>query len=308
MKIYILILLAALLLISPKLDAKESFFYMGDGQIKICKGMNCRLQRIKFRDIDGRYSMEGLKKLNSIYGTDWTNKEDRMSLRLIELLDFLEDHFRGKGVRITSGYRSPTYNEGLRKKGKLAASSSLHMDAEATDIIMAGVSSEKISKYLIPKECCGVGYYHGATIHIDTGPPRFWDEKTSGTEKKEPPQNKFISLKTKSDIYNVGEKIGLKFSRVNDYPIGVKDQMDLLCTDGNRVIKHYLTPSFSDTAQGDSCLKLKNRTEARSIFTETGHVKFRKKELTCRVRAYFCKPKTEKMPKFADSNPVVIKK
>jgi hypothetical protein len=233
-----------------------------------------------------------------------------MSLRLIELLDYLEDHFQGKGIRIISGYRDPSYNQSLRDKGKLAASSSLHMDAEATDIVMSGVASATINDYLIPQDCCGVGYYHGKTIHVDTGPPRFWDEKTSGTEKKEPPLNEHISMKTKSDFYEVGQKMGLKFSRVTDYPIGVKKTMVLTCGDEKRNTKKNVSVAFQDSAKhlGKGCYELKDREEGRTIFATLPKTKGRDKGIQCRIRAYFCDPKTEKMPEYVDSNPFTIKK
>jgi uncharacterized protein YcbK (DUF882 family) len=226
-----LIVLLIAILISSSAFAAGSFRYMGDGKINIGRGYDGGLSKITFRNSDGTYLKEGLKQINGLYGTNYNQPEARMSLRLIELLDYLENHFRGKGVRIISGYRNPNYNQNLRNKGKLAASSSLHIDAEATDIVMDGVSSKIIYDHLFEKDCCGIGYYHGKTIHIDTGPPRWWNEKTSGTEKKEPPLNEHITLKTKSDFYKAGNKIGLKFSRVTDYPIGVKKTVLLKCAD-----------------------------------------------------------------------------
>lgn len=300
----IMILLAVCLLYSSPSRAEGAFFYMGKGTLKIARN-NGKLQSIKFRNADGTYVTEGLKKINALYGSDWGSPEARMSLRLIELLDYLEDHFGGKGVRIISGYRSPARNESLRNSGKPAASSSMHLDAEATDIIMEGVASSTISDYLIPKNCCGVGFYHGKAIHIDTGPPRFWDETTSGTETKEPPENKFIIIETKSDIYGPEQKIGLQFSRVNEYPIGVEKTMELICNDGH--VKKELRPEFQPTvADSGKCLQLKDRKEGRTIAASIPGLSASKGPSNCQIRARFCEPMTAKMPKFVDSNRFMI--
>lgn len=287
----------------------RSFFYMGDGKITIGRGYNGVLSEIKFRD-DGGYIENGLKKINKLYGSDYASQESRISLRLIELLDHLEDELDGGGIRIISGYRDPDHNQALRDRGKLAASSSLHLDAEAVDIVMEGVPSSKIYNYLLKKNCCGIGYYHGKTIHIDDGPPRFWDEKTSGTEKKEPPENEHIILKTKSDLYRSGEKIGLKFSRVTDYPIGVKSEMELSCKEGESTYTKQFSPEFEPTvrAVGKDCYVLKNRREGRTITMSMPTGIPKKGVASCVIKTSFCEPKTAKMPYGVVSNPFIVNK
>jgi len=305
---YLIILICCILTLlftARTTRAGGSFFYMGDGKIALGRGYKGKIQTVRFRDQNGTYIREGLKAINGLYGTPWNQPEARMSLRLIELLDYLEDSFNGKNVRIISGYRSPNYNQKLRDKGKLAASSSLHIDAEAIDIVMGGVSSSKLNDYLRPRECCGVGYYHGKTIHIDTGPARFWDETSSGTEKKEPPQNEHITIKTKSDRYLSGEPIGIKFSRINDYPIGVSKKAELICSDGGRLQKKKLTLRFEPSVKssGGGCMILTDRRESRTIFADAPS---KMAKSACRVHMTFCNPVTEKMPTFVESHPIVI--
>ena len=66
-----------------------------------------------------------------------------LSLRLIEFLDYLEDHLnKGAKITITSGYRKPKYNTMLRDKGNLAAKASLHQYGMAADLKIEGVESE----------------------------------------------------------------------------------------------------------------------------------------------------------------------
>lgn len=304
-KIFLTLLLLAISL--PVLAVNTgSFFFMGDGKLNITRGKNA-FTKVTFRNADGAYALEGLRTINKLYGSSWADPENRMSLRLIELLDFLEDHFGGKGIRIISGYRSPSHNENLRNNGKLAATSSLHMDAEALDIVMEGVPSSTINEYLIAQDCCGVGFYHGRAIHIDTGPPRFWDEVTSGTEKKEPPENEHITIKTASDIYKNGEKIELMFSRVTNYPIGVKGRMELICNMNGHTKKSSLTAEFLPTADEgpQGCYILKDRKEGRNIFIKQLDASSGIDQ-RCQIRAFFCEPKTSKMPEYVDSNRMVI--
>lgn len=281
-----------------------SFFYMGNGTINIKDGYHGGAGTIRFRNEDGTYNKNGLDKINGLYGGD---ESEQISLRLIELLDYIEDNLGGRGIQIRSGYRSPDYNESLQKKGNLAATSSLHIDAEAIDIIMDGVPSQKIYNYLYAKNCCGIGYYHGKTIHIDTGPPRFWDEKTSGTEKREPPQNENIILRTENDIYNDGETVGLKFSRVNEYPIGVVKEFRLSCMDGK--VTKKLRPVFHEKSKTGvkGCIVLGTKAEGRTIHADLPSIKGHENELACTITADFCPPMTPKMPKSIASNPIVIK-
>jgi len=285
--------------------AKGSFFYMGDGKLKIGRGRGGPLVEVVFRDHNGNYIENGLKILNRLYGSDYTKPEERLSLRLIELLDYIEDTLGGRGIHIISGHRSTTQNEAIRRRGGLAASSSLHIDSEAVDIVMEGVPSSKIYEFLYQKECCGIGYYHTDTIHIDDGPPRFWDEKTSGTEKKEPPRNEHIVVKTKSDIYKAGTKVGLKFSRVTDYPIGIKPSILMECGEKNVWKGRFeIEPASSVERQGD-CYILKDRREGRNIaFTLPNYSP--KHNSTCKVTLEFCPPMTEKMPPRVTSNPFLI--
>lgn len=284
-----------------------SYFYMGDGKIKIGRGYDSKPEPVTFRNGDGSYDKKGLKKLNDIYGSDFSASETMMSVRLIELLDYLEDHFNGEGIRIISGYRTPERNTTLRNKGGLAASSSLHLDAEAMDLIMNGVSSKKIREYLIAENCCGVGFYHGEAVHIDTGPARHWDETTSGVKKGGgPTQNKFIIIETKSDIYNAGEEAGLKFSRVNEYPFGVKDKMELICKGERKEKKKTIHASFHpDTKKSDGCYSLEDIKEGKNLGVTLPKVG--KNELECKIRATFCAPVTPKMPAYVDSNRFVIR-
>lgn len=300
----IILVLASL---SPLLHASD-YYYAGNGTIKIGRGYKIKPEEITFRNSDGTYNEKGLKKINELYGSSWNEEEFRMSLRLIELLDYLEDYYKSNGIKIISGYRSPDYNQSLRNKGKIAASSSLHLDAEAIDIVMNGVPSSRIFDYLKEQDCCGIGYYHGKTIHVDTGPPRFWDETTSGTESRELPENRFVAIKTDRDFYKEGEQIRLGFSRVNEYPLGIKKDFQITCEKDNRKKTKKISPlldRFSETSKG--CVKIASRRDGRSIKVEVPAPIMKDEAAKCSIKVEFCDFKNEKMPDSIMSNPFKIR-
>lgn len=288
-------------------SAVNPFIRHGDGTITLAVGRGGAPQTVQYRTGDDKYIETGLKKINNIFGAEFRLPEWRVSLRLIELLDFLQDHFKGGSIQILDGLRSVQQNEAWRASGKVAASSSTHLDGEAADIIMTGVSPVTIRDYLIPQNCCGVGYYHGKALHVDIGPPRFWDEKTSGTEKKEPPMNEKIIVRTDRDVYKDGEPITLQFSRVNIYPIGVKRTAQVETLKGNEWKSASFSPDLPPTVKdggAKGCAVVEGRKEGRNIVAKAdadGGA-----ETRSRIKIEFCDPKTEKMPPYVVSNEFVV--
>jgi len=55
----------------------------------------------------------------------------------------------------------------------------MHIEGMAADIRMRKVLSAEWFQTLKAMACCGVGYYHDNSLHVDTGPVRYWDETTS---------------------------------------------------------------------------------------------------------------------------------
>lgn len=162
---------------------------------------------------DGNLVLKGDKK-----------KLENLSPRLVAILDYLQEKL-GDGkrpIRISSGYRSPEYNEALRKKGGLAGKASLHLEGMAADFSMEGVDAQTLWQFVREMNCCGVGFYHGNAVHIDTGPPRFWDETSSKVFTDIASHNKQIYLTTEFDIYHPKEKINFDIVRITEYPFGIK--------------------------------------------------------------------------------------
>ena len=77
---------------------------------------------------------------------------------------------------VISGYRSPHTNETLRTtRGGGVARRSLHMDGQAIDVRLPGVSLNDLRDAAISLRAGGVGYYaREQFVHIDTGRVRSW--------------------------------------------------------------------------------------------------------------------------------------
>lgn len=240
--------------------APKRFFIMGDGTLVLAG------QSIQFRDPEGNYLEGGLKKINQIFRAPWSQPQERINLRFIEVLDYVQDQLQGKSYRLRSGYRSPGNNQALRNRGKLAAQSSMHVEGAAGDLILTGVPSSQVFDFVKALNCCGIGWYHSRHFHLDTGPSRFWDEKTSKTEDKRPQQNEKVILQPDYDRYRSGEVVGLKWMRITEFPIGVPAQYILVTrTDPPQEIAP-LKVQYSLAGQDPhACIVLNNREAARAV-------------------------------------------
>jgi len=214
------------------------FLYNGDGKINLLSAKNGISFNGQYRKSKGIYDEKALKTIHRLFGAEKDRPLSTVSLRLIEFLDYLEDHLHpGARITIVSGYRSPKYNTDLRNKGRLAAKASLHQYGMAADIKIQGTPSKRVWNTVKKLRFGGTGYYKGKLVHIDVGPARFWDEKTSGVGTDISTQNKLIGLVTNYDFYLPGEMIDLRFIRMTAFPIGVNPEFVLEKVEKNGQLK-----------------------------------------------------------------------
>jgi uncharacterized protein YcbK (DUF882 family) len=96
------------------------------------------------------------------------------------LFDVLHDmtiavHQPDSEINIVCGYRSPGSNEFLRRTTSGVAKNSLHMEGEAIDIRMPGVSTLTLRNAAITLHRGGVGFYPKSEfVHVDVGRIRYW--------------------------------------------------------------------------------------------------------------------------------------
>ena len=228
------------------------YFYNGDGRINLLGAKNGITFNGQYRQSKGIYDEKALKTIHRLFGGQNDKPFSTISLRLIEFLDYLEDNLHpGARITIVSGWRSPQYNTDLRNKGRLAAKASLHQYGMAADIKIQGTSSKRVWNTVKKLGFGGTGYYKGKLVHIDVGPARSWDEKTSGVGTDISTQNKLIGLVTDYDIYLPGEMIDLRFIRMTAFPIGVIPEfvLEKVETDGQSKEIACFKPSFAIAAK-----------------------------------------------------------
>ena len=78
-------------------------------------------------------------------------------------------------IDIVCGYRTPSTNESLRARTAGVAKNSLHIQAQAIDLRMPGITTLTLRHAALALGRGGVGYYpHSDFIHVDTGRVRQW--------------------------------------------------------------------------------------------------------------------------------------
>ena len=272
------------------------YFNHGDGTIHLKSPKSGASFSGKYRNDDGSYDETALKKIHQVFMAKYGPVVSTISPRLIEYLDFIEDHLnKGAQISVISGYRSPTYNTGLRKKGKLAARASLHQYGMAADIWMEGVSSKDIWKFVKGYKFGGAGYYQGKLVHIDVGPTRSWTQATSGVGTGISNFNKLICIVTDRDIYYTGEPISMRFTRMTAFPIGVNSSFVLERKVRKNKWKKVMdfTPAFAKKTN-NNCHQFNDIEEMASI-DWTLPKKLKKGHY--RIKAIFCENDWETMPK-----------
>ena len=224
------------------------YFFKGDGRLNLLSAKNGISFNGRYRKSRGIYDEKALETIHRLFGAEKDRPLSTISLRLIEFLDYLEDNLHpGARITIVSGWRSPQYNTDLRNKGRLAAKASLHQYGMAADIKIQGTSSKRVWNTVKKLGFGGTGYYKGELVHVDVGPARSWDEKTSGVGTDISTQNKLIGLVTDYDIYLPGEMMDLRFIRMTAFPIGVNPEVVLEKVEKNGQSKEMgrFRPSFA---------------------------------------------------------------
>jgi uncharacterized protein YcbK (DUF882 family) len=271
------------------------FFLEGDGRVHLVNRTGAG-GAVTYRTPRGEYPESAQRRINQIFGVP-PNASKGIAIRLIALLDYLQEQLRGGKITIVSGYRSPTYNEGLRKKGRLAARTSMHIEGMAADIEMEGVGGRRLWEFVRRLDCCGAGYYHGEGIHVDVGPSRFWDETSTKVEQDLGARNKLVLLRTDWDLYRAGEEVRMTLGRITDYPIGVRRDGQLILT-GQEVVRVRLENGRTD------CLLIPNRSAAPLAWKIPKGIAPKEK---ARIRISFCHKPFPEMPEGIDSNPISIR-
>jgi uncharacterized protein YcbK (DUF882 family) len=129
-----------------------------------------KLEKYAVKSIQYSLSKDGDKQLSPNFKVSEFACRDGSDVilinpHLVEILERVRNHF-GKNVRINSGYRTPSYNSGLRSKSKNVAKTSQHLFGNAADITISGVSPKEIYNFINPNHQGGLGLYSNF-VHVD---------------------------------------------------------------------------------------------------------------------------------------------
>jgi uncharacterized protein YcbK (DUF882 family) len=268
------------------------YFYHGDGAISLASSRGSFAGR--YRLADGSYDPAAIKRINALFGASMSDPASSISLRFIEFLDSLQDHFNPRArIQIASGYRSPDYNTRLRENGKLAAKASLHQYGMAADLSIAGVPPDQLWNYVKELGFGGAGYYHGKLTHVDVGPARSWDEATSGVGTDISEENKLIAIVADKDVYRAGEPISLRFIRMTAFPVGVAPTFALERLDAKGQWKDEASFAPAACAAEQRCARFE---DIRSMADFRWQLPAALSPGRYRVKASFCDRASEAMP------------
>jgi uncharacterized protein YcbK (DUF882 family) len=280
------------------------FFLAGDGKIHIKNVRNGEEVRVDLLKFDGSLNEEGFTMIDNVFGFPTLEKGEHISPRLIFMLDYFSDLAApGKAINLESGYRSPEYNADIRSAGANAAKTSQHMDGMAIDFHIEGVSGKELWELIRSRECCGVGHYGGATIHMDSARPRFWEAATSRTKTRESDYNRKIYLSTDYDRYQPGDPVRLFFSSVSDFGFGISPIAALVMDPEGAKKVATVQASLKHPSKNTRCLRIDDRQTSRFI-----HLNVPTKLLPgrYRVKIDFCDRQFEEMPSTTVSNEIEV--
>lgn len=156
---------------SVSAQAPDPVHLGGNGSLTLTRYDNGQKATVRYRRSDGTYDPDALIKLDYHMRCSLTGKQTHMSVKLLELLDAVEDRFGKSGLVLLSGYRTPKNN------GKTSGASrrSLHMLGWAADIRIPGYSSTRVRNFARKKWVGGIGYYpYKGFVHLDVGKARYW--------------------------------------------------------------------------------------------------------------------------------------
>lgn len=91
-----------------------------------------------------------------------------IEVELVSKLQVLRD-ILNRSITVTSGYRCPTHNKAIG-----GATQSRHMQGQAADIIVQGMTPAQVAQAAKQAKFGGIGVYASGFTHVDIGPSRNW--------------------------------------------------------------------------------------------------------------------------------------
>lgn len=299
---------------------KARFFLSGDGLLSIENAHTREKVIVRYREADGRYSRGALDDIDRIFRSRGDDERTRVSLRLVELIDYLEDQERPDALLLVSGYRSEGYNSAIIARGGQAARSSMHSEGLAADLQFRGIDHRALWDRLRARECCGAGFYEkSGFVHVDTGKPRFWEQHTSKVKENLSKGNARVIARTDYDRY--GDLVGLetRLHAITLHPLRVSRRAQLVEADGGVTLADLRLAAPGEPDSRDDCIAVDGdhagarqvlRVEAvEPLGRGTPDAPVERTEdvpLAARVVVSTCEPRLEATPERIESNRIEV--
>ncbi len=261
-------MLLALVLAAPATAAPARFFFAGDGHLILRHAYFDTTLDAHYRHRDGTYDEATLHRIEHFFRSREDGKEAPVSLRLIELLSYVQEHYHPRQMILLSGYRSPEFNLDLHNAGRATALASLHTEAMAADIMFVGLDMNRLWHQLRDLGTGGAGYYRANKfLHVDTGPPRFWEASTSRVSENLSADNARIFLRTDFDRYARLDGAVLGLHSVTAFPIYIAGTAETIGPAGTQTVT--VQPLSGASARPDGCFAVEPPADSHA-FRVTG--------------------------------------
>src|SRR5262249_28351902 len=214
--------------------AEPRFFVAGDGTLDIASKHLGERVTVRYRRDDGTYDYDALGRIRHLLRCRGDGYEAELTPRFVELLGYLNLR-SGRPLVLLSGFRSPSYNDGVRRRGLPASRDSLHTEGIAADLAFPRDLLEPLWLGVRDLGCCGAGYYaREGFLHVDVGLPRYWEPSTSRVDEDLSGGNARIFARTDFDRYVPGEMMLVRFHAVTLPPVRIERTARLVAHgDGN---------------------------------------------------------------------------
>jgi uncharacterized protein YcbK (DUF882 family) len=282
------------------------FFFEGNGRLVLRHAHFDTTLDVRYRRTDGSYDPAALKQIAHFFRSREDGREAPISLRLIELLSYIQNRYHPRQMILLSGFRSPAFNADLRNAGGAVAQASLHTEAMAADITFTGLDMARLWRQLRDLGTGGVGYYRANKfLHIDTGPPRFWEATTSRVSENLSADNARIFLRTDFDRYRDLSGAMCTMHSVTAYPVMISTHAKVAGADEASIT---IEPAAGTTANADGCFALSSpdarEFRVKSTLLTSSHGAVRDQS---RIVLSTCEPRIGKTPAEITSNPIEIR-
>jgi uncharacterized protein YcbK (DUF882 family) len=175
-----------------------------------------------YRHADGSHDADALKKPRHVFASRGGGGEIDIPLRLVEVLSHVQQMSKRRELVLVSGYRSPTYNQDLKSKGRKVAGGSMHTEGLAADLAFPRDVLHDLWLEVRKLDCCGAGYYaKEGFLHVDVGRPRFWEAATSRVDENLSAGNARVFARTEFDRYERGETIIVTLHGITVPPVRI---------------------------------------------------------------------------------------